>query len=630
MTVGLYQLPVKMLEDLISPRALERILNDAAALRGTTRGHLDAQTLEDILKREVFKRLQLSVPAPLAKRRVAAVLAELSRTTQEHLVVSDAALDDLEDHARRFALYFDWPETQRLRGVLGVARQEKEEGRETAALIQEGRDLVAQMDRRLQEGLVVQAQELADLRSTSMHFQSLGSREVRRLDTLIVQVDEAQQQGTLLPGEVDRARTLTYTLRKRLESSLLDTPAGQGPGSLDPAADAQVQARVQELERQHALQLLEGAEREFGPLLLVRPDLGEQLAALRGQDGESALTTDAVEGWRATLGSALSDVLTGQRTRLAELETALADHTVSADARVSLDAAYRLLSGSTLATDELHALDTVLEVLRAGSVDAADSQTAGLSAGRELLDIERKARDLPSAAAELAPLLVGAQAALSGGQPVDLDPLWNVLERHMGAVAQERENFDHRADRIVAEYDAVRDLAGETTQRLGHLADVLRAQRHLGPMSAAARVRYAQTLGDAENLLEEAQAEYRAAQEVTAGFGEDALSGLLDLFELGKDDGLPVADAPTDPYVSEVWQVQGEALLDGPQNGNTVALGRLLTLAGDMGVTDLTLSSAEYHWEAQQDGGGPWRVKRTPRQREHHASKNTVPARPPR
>lgn len=615
MTVGLHQLPVRMLGDLISPRALERILQDAAASRGTTAGGLDPQTLEDILKREVFKRLQLSVPAPLAKRRVSEVLAELSRATQERAPLNDAALDELEEHARRFALYFDWPETQRLRGLLGVARQEQEAGHDVAALVQEGRDLTAQMDRRLQEGLVVQAQDLAELRAIFTRVQGLGGREVRRLDALIVQIEGAQAQGTLVPGEVDRARTLTYTLRKLLESSVV-----QGLGSADSAEGAQAQARVLELEREHALQALNAAEQEFAALLLVRPELREQFAALR--EHTAPPTAQALEGWCETLRAVLAEVLSEQRAELSALERDLSGHPAGAGVRVTLDAARHLLDGGSLASDELRALGTARGALQASPDGAAlsgeaEAAEAGLNAGRELLEIERTARDLPGAAAELAPLILEAQAALSHGQETNLEPLWAVLERHMGAAAQERESFDDRADRIVAEYDAVRGLAGETTQRLGRLADTLRAQRRLGPMSAAARDRYAQTLNDAETLLAEAQAEYRAAQEVAATFGDDALSGLLGVFEFGALDQeapAPVAEAPAaDAHPPEVWTLQGCMLLSGPRDEVTVPLTNLITLAEDMGVTDLTMHSAGYRWAAQRDAEGLWQVTRTRR-----------------
>ena len=51
-----HRLPVQMLGDLVSPRALERILQEAAQARGSTLELLDIAALEDILKKEVFKR----------------------------------------------------------------------------------------------------------------------------------------------------------------------------------------------------------------------------------------------------------------------------------------------------------------------------------------------------------------------------------------------------------------------------------------------------------------------------------------------------------------------------------------------------------------------------------------------
>ncbi|MFC6749719.1 hypothetical protein [Deinococcus aquaticus] len=178
MTGGsLHRLPVQMLGDLVSPRALERILQDAAQARGTSIEQLEVQVLEDILKREVFKRLQLSVPAPLAKKRVSEVLNELMKTTQERQLPTPtiSSLLGLEDGARRFTLYFDWPETQRLRGVLSVAKQEEKEGRDIAALVLEGQNLIEVMDRRLREGLVEQAQDLAELKATFARVQGMGA-----------------------------------------------------------------------------------------------------------------------------------------------------------------------------------------------------------------------------------------------------------------------------------------------------------------------------------------------------------------------------------------------------------------------------------------------------------------------
>ncbi|WP_229784623.1 hypothetical protein [Deinococcus radiotolerans] len=540
-----------MLGDLVSPRALERILQEAAQTRGSTLELLDVASLEDILKKEVFKRLQLSVPAPLAKKRVSEVLSELIKATQERLLpVQGSQMPALEEAARRFSLYFDWPETQRLRGVLTVARQEEKDGRDVADLVTEAQNLIDTMDRRLQEGLIEQGQDLAELKAAFERVQGMGGKDVRRLDTLIGQIDEAQKQGTLLPGEVERARTITFNLRKLLESSVVQTVSADQaviPTSatiLDPDA----QARVLALEQEHAAQQLNLTEREYMTLLHSRADLREQHDRLRALQGQSQLTADLVEGWRAQLKVERDRALSEQRAQLTQMEAALAQVTATADMRIALDSARHLLDSGSLATDELQELQGMQAALAAG-VNAS----AQLELQRELLDIERSARNVPGASEELTPLLTQARTTLAQGGTVDVTDLWTRLERHMGAAAQEREDFDARADRVIREYDMVRQLAGETTQRLGRLADTLRAQRHLGRMSAQARERYAQTLIDAEALLTEAHAEHRAAQEVTATFGQDALSGLLDVFDfqdsamMDTDPG-PAIAARVDPF----------------------------------------------------------------------------------
>ncbi len=213
--------------------------------------------------------------------------------------------------------------------------------------------------------------------------------------------------------------------------------------------------------------------------------------------------------------------------------------------RVALDTTRHMLDSGQISTDELRDLSSTLDAMQAGDVGKAL-----LEARRDLLEIERSARQIPGASAELGPWIVQAQEYLNNSQVIDLSPLWSVLERHMGAAAQERENFDTRAEYVVSQYDTVRRLAGETTQKLGRLADTLRAQRHLGPMSMQAHDRYAQTLIEAESLLQEAHAEYRAAQQVTATFGADALNGLLDVFDF---DSVLSEAQPVQQVVGDHW-----------------------------------------------------------------------------
>ncbi|WP_051935477.1 hypothetical protein [Deinococcus sp. YIM 77859] len=599
---ALHRLPVRRLGDLISPRALERILADAAQARGLTPETLDARTLEDILKREVFKRLQLSIPAALAKRRISDVIAELLVAAPAVPVAAggEDALHTLEEGARRFALYFDWPETQRLRGVLGVARQQAQAGGDLTPLLREGEDLIALMERRLLEGLVTQAQDLAELKAAFQRVQGMGGKDVRRLESLIAQVEEAQGQGVLLPAEVERARAITFTLRRLLESSVVQPlPPGSEPVPLDPEA----QARVLALEQEHVARQLADLAREFGPLLHARPDLEERVRAARAEQSRGTVKAEMVSAWRSELEAAREAVLAEQRAELAQMDTrlaALGDRPAAQEARVALDVARLTLAGGGLATDELRDLRGTLTALET----APEAAPHLLEAGRELAEVERAARDVPGASAELAPQLAAAREALARGERVSTEALWVVLERRMAEAARERLDFDARADRVIREYDTVRHLAGETIQKLGRLADALRAQRRLGPMSADARERYAQTLEGAEALLAEAHAEYRAAQEVTASFGAEALSGLLDVFDLG---GEPAPDLPAD-----TWLVRDGVLTAGGTDPAAQGVAALLQQAAHLGVRALRLEDERGVWAARQDGAGGWRLARGP------------------
>lgn len=631
---ALYKIPVKMLSDLASPRALERILQDAAAARGTEAEALDYATLDQILKNEVYKRLQQTVPAPLAKKRVTEVLKELEKAPQPSLnptrVIFENQIASLEEQSKKFTLYFDWPETQRLRGVLGIARTEEEAGRGADALVQEGQDLIAQMERKLQEGLVAQAQDLAELKAAFTRVQSMGGRDVRRLENLITQIDEAQEQSTLIPGEVERARNITFKLRKSLESSVVE---GVPSSSSTPALDPQAHARVQALEQEHVARQLTDLSRDFAPLLRARPELQLQNDEIRLRHSSGSLDTTAIEAWRTALEQARSETLESQRAELAALEaklTHLPEGPAAHDIRVALDVARLTLSSGSLATDELGELRVSASALSHSPVEASRI----LEQQRELAELERSAREIPGVEEELREQLHAARETLAHGQDLDLSPLWATLERRMGQAAQQREDFDARADHVIHEYDQVRSLAGETTQRLGRLAETLRAQRRLGKMSGQARERYAQTLTDAEALLTEARAEYQAAQEVTSTFGQDALSDLLDVFDFGAGgpDSAPapaappafpqkaaappasvfdsLLAAPVGPVSVELWRLRDGQIVSGTPNGTLNQVATLLSQADRLGLHRLDMGDDTHVWSARSAGPAEWRLAR--------------------
>ena len=555
----LHRSTMKMLSDLISPKALERILSDAARDRHTTLSALDAATLQDILKRDIYRRLQLSVPAALAKRRVQEVIDTLTEDQNQHALSSHSTqVVTLEEQARQFALYFDWPETQRLRAVLSVARQTTAEGKDAEALLQEGVELIDGLGRKLSEGLVTQGQDLSELKASSLRLGGVGGPKVKRLETLIKQISEAQETRTLLPAEVERALALTLTLRKQIESSvvqqlhptqkreMVESLALQEQGEIVPFDLSQLppeaQARVQTLEREHEARLLTELAREYTALLRHDAPLDQDVQTLRERSvaGE-VLGEAALSGLRERLALLRTQMAGAQQGQLAEFAVRLTalQHRSDDTGEHSTDEAMQLaqqglsvaqgtLQAGGLAGDEVSQLGELISTLENSDLLA---QERLIALQRESFELERRAREIPGALNDLAGLIEAARAELAGGQMTDLEPLWGILERRMGEAAQQREDMDSRAARVMQDYDRYRHLAGETIQKLGRLADVLRAQQRLGVLSNDARGRYLHTLESAEALLTEAEAEFQAAREVTAAFGADALSDLLGVFD---------------------------------------------------------------------------------------------------
>ena len=534
----LYRTPLRMLGDLVSPKALERILESGAAARGKSLADLNHSDLADILKRDVFKRLQLSVPAPLAKKRVQEVLDALEQDSLKNTAIrnEDAILDALEASAKRFSLYFDWPEAQKLRALIGVARQEMDNGKSVPGLLDEGMGLVAGLERRLNEGLVQQASELAELKAEMKRFVGVGGPKVRRLETLLTQIEDAQRQDTLSPAELERARTIALDLRKLVESSVItaDVPQEEMPDiALLPA---EAQQRIHELDREAEARQLQDMARENEALLRARPDLAAGFAELQRRSATGDVLGPLLAALKETFRLEFARVLEEQREQVKVLTTrlnALAPGAARDEAHLALEIARGTLQGGVLATDELTRLSGTIGTLERQATESAERTEQLLKLQRDLFELETSARGVRGAETELAPHIQAARDRIARGELVQLDDLWGMLERRMGQLAQERESIDARAERVIQEYDQYRHLAGETIQQLGRLADNLRRVRDLGQLSIDTRSKYEASLLQAEALLGEARAEFEAARELTSTFGADALSDLLGVFDGG-------------------------------------------------------------------------------------------------
>ncbi|GAA4006110.1 hypothetical protein GCM10022631_16840 [Deinococcus rubellus] len=600
-----YQQAVRQLGDLISARALERLIESAAQDRSLRAEQLSPAQLADILKRDVFRRLQLTVPASLAKRRIEEVLAELASSAPATPLIrpatptlfGDPALAErgkadraehaapqlpaatpeqraqvvqLEDALKTYALYFDWPEVKRLRALSVVLHGELDAGKPLPdKLLSEGQELRETLAARLAEALVMQESDLAELRAGFGRVEGVGGPKVRRLGGLLQSIEAAQNEGALLPSEVERARGLTIDLRKLVASSVVGLAVD---GSAPQASDDVVQ-EMREMDRVHEVRALSDLSREFAPLLRVEAALNLEVQAARERlESGHLVGEERFVRLRGDLEAAQATQLDAQQLELGELEARLVqlDASLGAvqQAQLSVSVALGLLASGSLATDELRLLARSLPVLEREGESAEDA----LESQRELLEIEQAARDLPVIEGLQGDLSQAAQA-LERGEMADLSALWAVIDQRKGAAAQEREAYDLRAQQVLDEYGRYRHLAGETIMRLGRLADTLRAHLKLGKLSADGRAHYTQVLSEAEALLSEARAEFQVAREVTAQFGEDALTGLLDALGLDEEPQQELITAA--PLPTGLWELRGGSVIRGAPDPQAWSLARL-------------------------------------------------------
>ncbi|MEX2535409.1 MAG: hypothetical protein WD273_07370 [Trueperaceae bacterium] len=226
----LFQAAVSELESVLAPRVVSRSLKEGLAHIGSNPEELDLPGLERILKNQVYRQLQVTMSTDQAKETISEMLGRLrtldnstsSRTpTPAPLDNQLAVLAQLRKSMRPFNLYFEWPEVQKLRAQIQLLDNEQREGREAGSLLREARDQLRIVVQKLEDQLVIQARELSELEEMIDGVRALGGPNLRRLENLLGQIRDAQQERQLATAEIERARRLGADLRKLLESSVL-------------------------------------------------------------------------------------------------------------------------------------------------------------------------------------------------------------------------------------------------------------------------------------------------------------------------------------------------------------------------------------------------------------------------
>jgi len=239
-TNDVYQSAVQELEAVLSPRVVSRSLKEGLRQLGRSPETADLATIEQILKVQVYRQLQVSMPVTEAKTAVNDIVERLRQVNAHRapgsagdsasagLAAQAERLERLQVALRPYNLYFEWPEVQKLRAQIQLLETEQDSGREAHAL---GQDAEAQLElvvQKLEDQLVLQARELGELREALDQVRSLGGQKVRRLEAFVNQLEGSQKQRQLAPAEIERARRLARDLRKLMESSVYTDQVAKG------------------------------------------------------------------------------------------------------------------------------------------------------------------------------------------------------------------------------------------------------------------------------------------------------------------------------------------------------------------------------------------------------------------
>lgn len=339
--MSLYQTLNKTLEPVLGDRT-RMVLEEGVRRLGVNPDNLDQGQAEVILKRLVYRELQSKMSPTAARAQIEEVLKAIGgNPAGESKMAAQSAqmLASLETGLKRFSLYLDWPEVGRLRGLINVIKQDPEAST-VRALLREGQEVLSQLEEKLQSALLRQTRDIADLQMALQRVQSVGGPKARRLETLLRQIEEAHEQETLAPAEVDRARSIAAEMRKLVESSVVQNPPMESAIILDDeeptdknpttevvwddselvldldfdALTSEQQSRIKEIDIAEDQRRLDVLKERYGPVL-SRKEIALEITALQdGLMGGNPLG-ERIAAFETQLKNAYAEVLSEARVR---------------------------------------------------------------------------------------------------------------------------------------------------------------------------------------------------------------------------------------------------------------------------------------------------------------------------
>ena len=518
----LYQAAVAELESVLSPRVVSRSLKEGLAHIGARPEELDLPGLERILKGHVYRQLQVTMPIEQAKQTITEMLQRLAQQngsvgrdpTPAPLDGQQQAVAELKEAMRPFNLYFEWPEVQKLRAQLQLLEKEQNEGREATGLLRQAREQLRVVNQKLEDALVIQAREIGELEMMIDGVRALGGPKLRRLENLLGQVREAQQQRQLASGEVERARRIGADLRKLLESSVLTAREESPPEDgaiieIDNESDEEpitvvqddleqeVNARLLQIDlesEEHDLAAIEAAHRN---LLDHRPELEERVARLRATIAEGEPLGERLAGLREEFEAATGELrerLDGELQAIADDALRFKHHVDTSELSQAVEVARGVLESTLPALHDIRRIRDLHEHVtsRAGEAEAAEEAAEGERQARlreQGAAIERMSATLeqhrndPALTAQIEALQDGLSAlAAAHGQQEPVPELLAAVrrseERLLAAAGGDakggRQSAPARARSLLAEVEAL-PLLPEMRERARSISEKLSA-----------------------------------------------------------------------------------------------------------------------------------------------------------
>lgn len=360
MSNQVYQATVEELEAILSPRVVSRSLQEGMRQLGRSPDTVDYGAVEKILKAQIYRQLQVTMPVTQAKQRIEDILGRLSGLG-DGAVAAGAAdvglgrqgdrLEALREALKPFNLYFEWPEVQKLRAQIQLLEAEQEAEREATSLADDAEAQLQVVEQKLEDQLVIQARELGELSEALEQVRTLGGSKVRRLENLVNQIGAAQAGRQLAPAEIDRARRLARDLRKLMESSVYSDEMGEPDASSEADAeqsgaaeagvldveaeeedllsidtadlDPAVSARLLLLDLEDERHDLEALASEYSELLGFQPSLASGIDALRARLESDASISGALEDLRRSLAESFDAYRETLQSELQKIEASL-------------------------------------------------------------------------------------------------------------------------------------------------------------------------------------------------------------------------------------------------------------------------------------------------------------------